>query len=143
MIIRDFRKGDYGKILELWKVTGIHDPGRGDSEAAIIRCNKLGGRFLIMEDSETGIMAGTSWMTYDGRRIHLHHFAIRPELQGKGLGRLLAAESMRFANEKNCPVKLEVHRDNMPALRLYEKSGFHVFRDYLILMNRKLKSLSK
>ncbi|MGW8316739.1 MAG: N-acetyltransferase family protein [Bacteroidales bacterium] len=136
MVIRDYRKGDYKQVLELWKATGIYDPERGDSESAILRCNELGGKFLVMEDPDTGTVEGTSWMSYDGRRIHLHHFAIRPELQGKGLGRTLAGESLRFAEEKGCPVKLEVHRENLRALHLYEKFGFRIFKDYLILMNR-------
>ncbi len=136
MVIREYRQGDYGQVLELWKATGIFDPERGDSESAILRCNELGGKFLVMEEPETGRVAGTSWMTFDGRRIHLHHFAVRPELQGKGKGRLLAGESVRFAREMNCPVKLEVHRENLRALRLYAHFGFYLFKDYVILMNR-------
>lgn len=136
MVIREYRRGDYKQVLEVWKATGIYDPERGDTESVILRCVELGGKFLVLSDPERARLTGTSWMTYDGRRLHLHHFAIRPEHQGKGLGRLLAAESIRFARKKACPVKLEVHRENRRAIRLYENVGFHIFEDYLILMNR-------
>lgn len=136
MVVRDYQQGDYRQVVEVWKETGIYDPERGDTESAINRCIELGGKFLVMSDPDSERITGTSWMTYDGRRIHLHHFAIRPELQGKGLGRFLAAESIRFVRQKACPVKLEVHRENRRAIRLYENFGFHIFEDYLILMNR-------
>jgi ribosomal-protein-alanine N-acetyltransferase len=83
-----------------------------------------------MEEREGGTLWGTSWMTWDGRRIHLHHFAILPEQQGKGLGRLLALESLQYAKQKGCPVKLEVHGENLRAIRLYTSLGFKVMRDY-------------
>ena len=35
-------------------------------------------------------------------------------------------------------VKLEVHKENYPAQRLYEKLGFFAFRDYDIYMIRDL-----
>jgi ribosomal protein S18 acetylase RimI-like enzyme len=73
-------------------------------------------------------------MTYDGRRIHLHHFAISTEMQGKGWGRTLAIESLKFAVQVGCPVKLEVHRDNRRALQLYFSLGFREFEDYGVYM---------
>jgi ribosomal protein S18 acetylase RimI-like enzyme len=88
-----------------------------------------------MEDPRTGELAGTSWLTWDGRRVFLHHFAIRPRLQGQGLGKILARASLDFAREKGCPVKLEVHRENKAAIHLYQSSGFNGFGDYEVFMN--------
>lgn len=133
MIIRDYRSSDFTKVEALWKVTGIYTRERSDTDQNILRCNSLGGRFLVMED-DTGSLTGTSWMTYDGRRIHLHHFAIAPAFQGKGLGRALALESLKFALELNCPMKLEVHQDNRAAIHLYKSLGFSVFEDYDVYM---------
>ncbi len=134
MIIRDYEHTDFDEVEGLWKETGIYHVERGDTREIIERCNRLGGRFLVMEDEATGRVAGTSWMSWDGRRIHLHHFAIRPSLQGKGLGRRLALESLRFARQRGCPVKLEVHRENIPAIRLYRRLGFEPFEDYDVYM---------
>ena len=134
MVIRDYRPSDFSQVQALWKETGIYTVERGDTDEIILHCNNLGGKFLVMEDDSTGVIAGTSWMTYDGRRVHLHHFSIRPSLQGEGLGRILALESLKYSRELDCPLKLEVHRDNQPAINLYKSLGFFTFEDYDIFM---------
>lgn len=134
MLIRDYRPEDFPLVKALWKETGIYTIERGDTAEIINRCKQSGGRFMIMEEKATGLVAGTSWITWDGRRLYLHHFAIRPDLQGKGLGRLLALKSLEFAREKNAPMKLEVHQSNQTAIDLYKSLGFEVFEDYDIYM---------
>jgi len=134
MVIREYRPSDFSQVQALWKETGIYTVERGDTDEIILRCNNQGGKFLVMEDDSAGVIAGTSWMTYDGRRIHLHHFSIRPSLQGEGLGRILALESLKYTRELDCPMKLEVHQDNLPAINLYKSLGFFTFEDYDIFM---------
>ena len=134
MLIRDYRPEDFPMVETLWKETGIYTTERGDTAEIIIRCNQSGGKFMVLEEKSTGLVAGTSWITWDGRRFFLHHFAIRPNLQGKGFGRLLALKSLEFAREKNAPMKLEVRRSNLPAIHLYRSLGFQVFEDHDIYM---------
>lgn len=134
MIIRDYREGDYPRIEELWKETGIYRADRGDTREVISRCNRQGGEFLVIEEPAGGRIVGTSWMTFDGRRIHLHHFAIHPSFQGMGWGRRLAEESLKHAGKLGCPVKLEVHDGNKAAIHLYESLGFVPFEDYHVYM---------
>lgn len=85
---------------------------------------------MILEDQPGQRIIGTSWLTWDGRRVMLHHFAILPSKQRLGHGRMLALESLKFAREKNSPMKLEVHQDNLPAVQLYRSLGFEVFEDF-------------
>lgn len=134
MRFRDFRSGDFPQVEHLWKETGIYTAERGDTAEMILGCNQAGGKFIVMEEKKSGRIAGTSWMTWDGRRLFLHHFAIRSDLQGQGFGRKLARVSLNFAREKNTPMKLEVHRDNIPAVNLYRSLGFKVFEDYEVYM---------
>ena len=134
MIIRNFKPADYPQVVSLWKETGIYTSERGDTPELILRCNDQGGKFLVMEEPSESRIVGTSWLTWDGRRVMLHHFAILPSLQGQGYGRQLALESLTFAREKKCPMKLEVHRDNLPAVQLYRSLGFVVFEDYDVYM---------
>lgn len=133
MLIRDYRPDDYPEVESLWKDTHIYTLERGDTPEIILRCINAGGRFLVLEAAD-GSVAGTSWLTWDGRRVFLHHFAISPSLQGLGFGRSLALESLAFARERDCPLKLEVHRDNTAAVNLYKSLGFQVFEDYDIYM---------
>ena len=134
MLLRDYRPADFPQIESLWKETGIYTVERGDTAGIIERCNRKGGKLLVLEDPGTGTVAGTSWMTHDGRRLHLHHFAVRPTLQGKGYGRTLALASLEFARDQGCPLKLEVHSENLPAINLYKSLGFEVFENYNVYM---------
>ena len=134
MLIRDYRPNDFPMVETLWKSTGIYTEERGDTSEIILRCNAMGGKFLVMENSETGQVIATSWLTWDGRRILLHHFAVLPSLQCNGYGRTLALESLAFARKKGCPLKLEVHQDNLPAVNLYKSLGFEVFENYDVYM---------
>ncbi|MCD4711217.1 MAG: GNAT family N-acetyltransferase [Bacteroidales bacterium] len=134
MIIRNYKPGDFPQIDALWRETGIYTVERGDTSEIILRCNTQGGKFLIMENELNSRIVGTSWLTWDGRRVLMHHFAVLTSLQGKGFGRKLAIESLAFAREKESPLKLEVHRDNIPAIQLYKNLGFEVFEDYDVYM---------
>ena len=134
MLIRDYHPDDFAGVMLLWKATGIYTEERGDTSEIILRCNRAGGKLLVLEDPSKGQVAGTSWMTWDGRRLYLHHFAILPSLQGQGYGRRLALESLAFAREMNCPMKLEVHSQNTRAVNLYRSLGFEVFEGYDIYM---------
>ena len=112
-------------------------PERGDTAETILNCTAQGGHFIVMELPEKQKIIGTSWLTWDGRRIFLHHFCIHPGYRKQGLGELLGYESMKFARKKNAQVKLEVHKENLAAKKLYKKLGFFAFEDYDIFMIRK------
>ena len=138
--IRDYRPEDFASLIKLWQETDLAQPERGDNAEIIKRCNDHGGKLLIMEETGTGKIIGSSWMTWDGRRIYLHHFGILPPYQGMGLGTELAEKSMEWLREKGQQVKLEVHKENHAAKHLYEKLGFFAFSDYDIYMIRNLNS---
>ena len=128
--------------MELWTVTGLSRPERGDDEATIERSIALGGEMFVMTEEENGgMITGTSWLTFDGRRLHLHHFGIIPGHQGKGLSAELLRESLRFVKEKGYQVKLEVHRTNEKAVNLYKKAGFEYLGDYDVYIIRDIQSI--
>jgi len=139
--IRDYIPSDYDQLTELWELTGLNYPERGDNQEVIDRTLKMGGKLLIMTDPVLNKLIGSSWMTYDGRRIHLHHFAIHPDYQNRGLGKILTRESIQFISEMGQQVKLEVHKKNKIAKHLYEKFGFFAFSDYDIYMLRNTDNI--
>jgi ribosomal-protein-alanine N-acetyltransferase len=60
-------------------------------------------------------------------QIHINNLAIRPALRGRGLGTQLLERVLLDAVAMGAPAAtLEVRRSNTPALRLYERAGFHV-----------------
>jgi ribosomal-protein-alanine N-acetyltransferase len=140
-IIREYRDGDYEGIAGFWELTGMGSPERGDNKQIIETTIKLGGTLLVMEEKGTGKIAGTSWMTFDGRRILLHHFGILPEFQGKGLSKILLRQSLQFVKEKGIQVKLEVHSTNLKAINLYKKFGFRHLGEYNVYIIRDISNL--
>lgn len=135
--IRNYRPGDHHELMAFWKENGLTYPERGDDLQTIqASIDEHGGKMLIMTDSRKGDIIGSSWMTCDGRRIFLHHFGIREDFRGCGLGRLLMEKSMEYVREKGLQLKLEVHRDNLAAKNIYEEYDFEIFREYEIYMLR-------
>ena len=136
--IRDYQSSDYNEVMEIWELTGMGGKFRGDDNTVIHNTISMGGKLIILEIIETKRIIGTSWLTQDGRRIYMHHFAIHPEHQGKGYAKILLKETMEFAKSTGMQIKLEVHRNNIKALNLYKKGGFlnlgeydvYIIRDY-------------
>ena len=136
-LIRDYRESDYASLLKLWKKTELAQPERKDDAGVIKRCNDMGGCLLVLENAATGEIIGSSWMTWDGRRIYLHHFGIHPDWQNLGLGTKLAEASLEWISQTGQQVKMEVHKENKAAIRLYQKLGFFAFEDYDLYMIRE------
>lgn len=143
MRIREYRKGDFPGIMDVWSATGLSRPERGDDEDTVERSIAMGGAMLVIcgQEGDVEKITGTSWLTFDGRRLYLHHFGIIPEHQGKGLAVSLLRESLRLAKEKGYQIKLEVHKTNQTAIRLYKKAGFEYLGDYDVYISRKIQSL--
>ena len=87
-----------------------------------------------------GRVIGSSWITTDKRRNYLHHFGVREEYRGKGLAQKLVEMSLAFSKLNGLQIKLEVHRDNIKAVKLYEKYKFKYLGDYLVYLIRDYES---
>jgi len=140
-IIREYREDDFNSIVQFWELTEMGDPERGDNREVIENTIRLGGSLLVIEEKGTGKISGTSWMTFDGRRILLHHFGIRPEFQGNGLSKILLKESLDYVKTKGFQVKLEVHSTNFKAINLYKKFGFKHLDEYNVFIIRDISKL--
>jgi [ribosomal protein S18]-alanine N-acetyltransferase len=140
-LIRHYRESDYDSIVRFWEITGMGSPERGDNEVVVANTIRMGGTLLVLEHKETGKISGTSWMTFDGRRVLLHHFGILPEFQGNGLSKTLLQESLRVVKEMGHQVKLEVHSTNYKAINLYKKFGFKHLGEYNVYIIRDLSNL--
>jgi len=139
--IRKYQPDDFDELVELWQLTGLDYPERADDRSTIDDCNCQDGLLLVMIDQSLNKLVGSSWMTYDGRRIFMHHFGIHPQHQNRGLGKSLLKESLKFIKSKGKQVKVEVHRENKVAKHLYESAGFFAFTDYDIYMLRNLDDI--
>lgn len=138
--IRDFTPDDFEGLSQVWQLTNLGNPARGDNLDIIMQSIAMGGKLLVATNGQ-GKVVGTSWMTFDGRRIHLHHVGVHPDYQRKGIGKLLTCESLRFVKAKGYQVKLEVHRTNHAAINLYKQFGFQYLGDYDVYIIRDIESI--
>lgn len=141
--IRDYWAADYPHVADIWERTGMSTPGRGDSAEVIENTLRRKGRLLVLVEEESKTVVGTSWLTNDGRRLYLHHFAIDPKFQGGGLSKPLLRESLQIAKEIGLQVKLEVHHDNEKAISLYKDYGFKRLGDYDVYIIRDLAEIKE
>ena len=137
-IIRDYNNEDFDKLNKLWQETGLGGAKRDDNDQIIGQSIELGGKLILLENTNTKEIFGSSWMTFDGRRIHLHHISVKPSYQNQGFGKLLTKESLKFAKEKGYQIKLEVHQSNKKAIEIYKKLGFTFLGDYDVYIIRNL-----
>jgi len=89
---------------------------------------------LTVIDSDRVI--ATCWLTNDGRRIFVHHMAVHPEFQGKGVSNLLMDRAIEIGKMEKMQLKLEVHKSNIAANNLYKKFGFTYIDGYQLMIKR-------
>jgi ribosomal protein S18 acetylase RimI-like enzyme len=141
--IRDYWAADYPHVADIWDRAGINTPGRGDSAEVIENTLRRNGRLLVLVDKASDTVVGTSWLTNDGRRLYLHHFAIDPKFQGGGLSKPLLRESLKIARRIGLQIKLEAHRENERAINFYENAGFQRLGDYDVYIIRDLADIKE
>lgn len=65
------------------------------------------------------------------RVARLYSLATLPESRGRGVGSALLAAVITAAGRRGCGLlRLEVRKDNAPAIRLYERHGFRRIGEY-------------
>ncbi len=93
---------------------------------------RLKGCFLVAETD--GRVTGYGLVAFHaGTRIaRLTSFAVDPERRRHGIARRLLAALESAASAHGCrSIRLEVRRDNTPAIALYTRTGYGVFGLYL------------
>lgn len=135
--IRDYNPNDFDNIQIFWEVLNMGGKERADDNEVIMRTIKFGAKFFILEQNEKII--GTAWLTNDTRRTYLHHFGIHPDFQKQGLANTLMDKCMEYIKETGLQVKIEVHKENIAALKLYRNYNFIDFPEYELMMLRYYK----
>lgn len=124
----------FDSITAIWNATGVSNPARADSFEAIQYNLDNGGMLLLACIDE--VLAGVVWLSHDFRRLYIHHMAVAPEQQNKGIGRQLLLEAVSIARVKGYQAKLEVHNTNDAARHLYASCGFSDLDGYITMIKR-------
>jgi len=92
--------------------------------------------FVATADGER-IGTATAWWDYVGQRRHplIHWVAVKPDYQGKGLGKALIAEVLRLMTviDGDGIFYLKTSTYSHQAIRLYERVGFYLINEKNVL----------
>jgi len=81
----------------------------------------------VLLDKATDKIVGSCYLDTSSSQLIILGVCIDPDIQGKGLGRLMMAELItKYALPYNKPISLQVSGSNLAAKHLYEKLGFTV-----------------
>lgn len=90
---------------------------------AIIGEQVVGQVFVQLRSSEIEF-------AHEGRRGYLYSLRVRPEWRGQGIGsQLIAAAEAELLARGYSEAAISTAKDNASARRLYERLGYHVFKD--------------
>lgn len=127
-----FRPGDPGDEsdwLALNASAFAHHPEQGRMTLDDLRARESepwfsGDDLLLLRDAR-GDLAGSCWLKVEGDVGEFYAVAVRPDLQGRGLGGvLMRAGAARLTGRGLAAAALYVEGDNESALALYRRSGF-------------------
>ncbi len=138
--IREMNINDHTAVVELWKKTGL-SLGLSDTKAEVRRMIEHNpGLCLVLEHlPSNGTIIGAVLGGFDGRRGWVHHLAIDPAFQGKGLGKKMMDElTKRFEARNVVKIKLEVLQNNKDVIAFYQRLGWDL-RPELITMSLTLR----
>ena len=86
-------------------------------------------------------LEGYDYMSLRGPAAVLHDLIVDPEYRGHGVGRLLLDATLTYLTSRGAPrVVLSTAERNVPAQRLFERSGF---RRTMVEMTRELDGASR
>ena len=122
-VIRPIHPTDTEAVVALWESCGLvrpwNDPRRDIARKATVQPEL----FLVATDREAVVAAGMAG--FDGHRGWVNYLAVRPDLQGGGLGRAMMTEFERLLTDMGCPkLNLQVRAGNEQVIAFYESLGY-------------------
>ena len=110
---------DLGQVIRLERVL-FSDPWSLESFLEELRENEIAHSFVFELDKK---IIGYAVCWYYFEELHIGNFAIHPDFQGKGLGTILFERIFNTFNDYKVAY-LEVRKNNLAAIKLYNKFGF-------------------
>jgi GNAT superfamily N-acetyltransferase len=144
--IRKCTKDDLPQVLELIKELAAFEKEPDAVEVTLEELEKEGfGEHPLFEcivaeiDKKVVGMAlfYFSFSTWKGRSVHLEDLIVKQNLRGKGVGKALYTDFLKYCKEKGVRRAEWVVLDwNQNAIDFYEKSGAKLLKDwYLVQMD--------
>lgn len=124
--VRHATPADKQAVLEVWDTSGItqpwNDPPR-DFDRAL--ANASSAVIVVEDDNDEGAIHAASIAGYDGHLGWIHMTGVRPGVQGRGIGRLLAQGAREFLREQGASSAcLMIAPGNDAGVAFWERVGF-------------------
>jgi len=99
---------------------------RTDAERLREQLAATAGAVMLTLRDDDGSLLGSIWLEPRGADVwYLGMFTVRPDLQARGLGRVLLDESERFARSRGARrMRISVIQLREPLIAWYERRGF-------------------
>lgn len=138
--LREFRIGDYDRVLELWTEGGLplKPQGRDGREQIAAQLGLANVRFLVAEEGEGGRIVGTVLATHDGRKGWINRVAVDASLRRQGIGARLvrAAEDWLEAQGLGILACL-IEDDNAVSMAVFQALGYKKHPEIIYFAKRK------
>ncbi len=124
---------DYDEVYALWQASEGIGLSAADEREAIARFleRNPGLAFVARAGAE---LAGAVMVGNDGRRGYLHHLAVSPAHQRRGLGKALVDRCLSALGESGIhKCHIFVYAGNQTGMAFWEKVGFYLRPDLVIM----------
>ena len=122
--IRPFALADRAAVVNLWRLVFAEDPPWNEPNLVIDTKLTVQPRLFFVAELE-GEVVGTTVAGFDGVRGWVHHVAVHPDAQRKGIASLLMTAAEAGLRKMGCQkLNLQVRASNTSVLEFYEELGF-------------------
>ena len=129
-----------GQVLNLIKALAVFEKEPDAVEISESYLQKMGfgehPSFQCFVAEEDGVIEGMAlvymrFSTWKGEALHLEDLIVNQNMRGKGIGKALLDEVVKYGGELGVKrICWEVLDWNKPAIEFYEKNGANVMRDW-------------
>jgi len=128
LVIQKAVNSDIGELVKLESASFVSSDGLL-TERAFRHHIKRGNLCLIAREEISWELTGFVLVLPHSKSARVYSLATLARHQGKGVARSLLRKAMEEVRQRNIPIlKLEVRRENTPAIALYHSLGFHIQR---------------
>jgi ribosomal protein S18 acetylase RimI-like enzyme len=123
LIIRSFQISDQADVLDLWHRCNLVVPQNDPKKDIEMKLQVQPELFFVGTISNR--IVSTVMSGYDGHRGWIYYMAVDPDLQKRGIGRIMVEKAEIKLRDLGCQkINLQVRNSNKSVIAFYEHIGF-------------------